>query len=597
MARKDRKNDLPKAKITGASLRRTFRLFQYMGPDKWKFSLGLVFLGLTSATALIFPKLIGDLVNAGKLPVNEGGIDRQALLLLGLLVLQSFFSFFRIYLFSQVTEYTLLRLRQSVYTHLIQLPMAYFSKNRVGEINSRLSSDISQIQETFTTTLAEFLRQFILIIGGITLISVISFKLTLFMLALIPAISVIAIIFGRYIRRISRQVQDRVADSNTILEETMQGIVNVKAFANEFFEIARYVKTTKEITRLSLKSAFSRGLFASFIIFALFGAIVGIIWYAMSLQISDGDMFSFVIYTAFVGASIGGIAELYAQLQKAVGATERVLDILDLDKEDIRQIEIGSGVGRLQGRVDFAEVHFSYPSRKEIQVLKGISFVAEPGESIAIVGPSGAGKSTITQLLLRFYEPSSGQILIDGKPAANYDLSELRNQMAIVPQDVLLFGGSIRENILYGKPGATEQEIRDAAIKANAMNFIEGFPEGLETIVGERGITLSGGQRQRIAIARAVLKDPSILILDEATSSLDSESERLVQEALDELMKGRTTFIVAHRLSTIRNADRIIVLDAGLVVESGNHQQLIANTEGLYYHLSRLQFDREVPVV
>jgi len=596
MARKERKDDLPKVKITRESLRKTFRLFQYMGPDKWKFVLGLVFLGLTSATALIFPKLIGDLVNAGKLPLSDGGIHRQAILLLGLLVLQSVFSFFRIYLFSQVTEFTLLRLRKALYTHLIKLPMTYFSQNRVGEINSRLSADISQIQETFTTTLAEFLRQFILIIGGIALISIISPRLTLFMLALIPAISVFAIIFGRYIRKISRQVQDKVADSGTILEETMQGIVNVKAFANEFFEIARYGKATQEITRLSLKSAFARGLFASFIIFALFGAIVGIIWYAMSLKINDGDMFSFVIYTAFVGASIGGIAELYAQLQRAVGATDRVLDILELESEQIENLSGKPTAPRLKGSVEFDKVRFSYPSRKEIEVIKGISFEAKPGESIAFVGPSGAGKSTITQLLLRFYEPDSGMMRMDGKPATEYSLSELRNQMAIVPQDVLLFGGTIRENILYGRPDASEAELVEAAVKANAMKFIEGFPEGLDTVVGERGITLSGGQRQRIAIARAVLKNPSILILDEATSSLDSESERLVQDALDELMKGRTTFIVAHRLSTIRNADKIIVLDSGQIKEMGSHQELIALPEGLYFHLSRLQFDQEIPI-
>jgi ABC-type multidrug transport system fused ATPase/permease subunit len=326
----------------------------------------------------------------------------------------------------------------------------------------------------------------------------------------------------------------------------------------------------------------------------LFGAIVGIVWYATHLmqdgQIEFGTLISFVIYTSYIGASIGGIAELYAQIQKAVGATERIFEIMDEKPEIIDLGETRKINKRIKGEVEFREVGFSYPSRAEISVLNNISFKAHQGESIAIVGPSGAGKSTVTQLLLRFYDPLSGKIIIDGKDSREYSLTELRDHMAIVPQDVILFGGTIRENILYGKPDATQEEVIAAAEKANAKNFVENFPEKYETIVGERGITLSGGQRQRIAIARAVLKDPSILILDEATSSLDSESERLVQEALDKLMVGRTTFIVAHRLSTIRNASRIIVIDKGIVVETGTHEELINVADGLYASLSRLQF-------
>jgi ABC-type multidrug transport system fused ATPase/permease subunit len=465
----------------------------------------------------------------------------------------------------------------------------------VGDLNSRMSADITQIQDTLTTTIAEFLRQFLLIIGGITFLLIISPKLTLLMLSIVPVVAIAAVIFGRFIKKTAREVQEKVSESNTIIEETLQGITNVKAFANEFFENKRYRRSTEEIVFKAIQGGKYRGFFASFIIFCLFGAIVSVIWYGVYLasikQLLIGDLISFILYSAFVGVSFGGIAELYAQIQKAVGAVERVFEILDEVPEAIDIVEPSAHVKRIEGNVTFENIGFTYPSRKEMQILKNISITVKKGETIAIVGPSGSGKSTLVALLLRFYDPQSGKILIDGIDAKTFPLTELRNNMAIVPQDVLLFGGSIKENIAYGKPTASISEIAEAARKANALDFIDSFPEKFETIVGERGMKLSGGQRQRIAIARAVLKDPSILILDEATSSLDSESERLVQEALDKLMVGRTSFVIAHRLSTIRKADKIIVIDKGEVRESGTHEELMLNANGLYYNLIKLQMD------
>ena len=509
--------------------------------------------------------------------------------------MQSVFSYFRIYLFVNFTENTLAALRQALFAQMIQLPMTFYSEQRVGDLNSRISSDIAQLSDTLTTTIAEFLRQFILIIGGIILLLFISPKLTLLMLAIVPVVAIAAVIFGRFIRKISREVQDKIALSNTIVQETLQGIINVKAFSNEYFENIRYKKSTESIVFTAIKGGKYRGAFASFIIFCLFGAIVTVIWYGVYLasmkQLYIGDLIKFILYSVYVGASFGGIAELYSQIQKAVGSTERVFEILDEQHEDININAIQPVFTRLNGDVAFNNVEFTYPSRKEIQVLNGINITVKKGETIAIVGPSGSGKSTLIGLLLRFYDPEKGTLFIDGKDAKSYSLSELRNNMAMVPQDVILFGGSIKENIAYGKPQATFNEIEEAARKANAIEFIEKFPEKFDTLVGERGIKLSGGQRQRIAIARAVLKDPSILILDEATSSLDSESERIVQEALDKLMVGRTSFVIAHRLSTIRKADKIIVIDKGFVSEVGTHDELTLKENGLYKKLSRLQLE------
>jgi ABC transporter fused permease/ATP-binding protein len=588
-----KENDLPKSKITASSLNKATLIFQYAGNHRWKFYVGLIFLLFTGATALAFPKLMGMLIDCVKNKDNSQA-NAIALGLIAILFLQSIFSFFRLYLFVNFTEHTLANLRLSLYSNLVKLPMSFFSQKRVGELNSRISSDITQIQDTLTSTIAEFLRQFILIIGGVLLLANESIKLTLLMLSVVPLVAVAAVIFGRFIRKYSKNVQDKVAESQVIVEETMQGISIVKAFANEWYEIARYNGKIKEVVKLAIKGGKYRGYFASFIIFCLFGAIVAVVWFGVRLSISGemsvGQLISFVLYSTFVGASFGGIAELYAQIQKAIGATERVFELLDETPEKINSVQNASLTHKIKGNVTFKNVAFSYHSRKEIKVLKDVSFTANFGQKIAIVGPSGTGKSTIASLLLRFYNIDSGEILVDGKNIYDYDLENLRGNMSIVPQDVILFGGTIKENIAYGKPNATEAEILLAAKQANALNFIEGFPEKFETIVGERGIKLSGGQRQRIAIARALLKNPSILILDEATSSLDSESEKLVQEALEILMEGRTSIIIAHRLSTIRSADQILVLDNGRITEQGTHQELIALENGIYKNLSNLQF-------
>lgn len=582
--------DSPKKKISKETLKKSLRLFKYVKPYMGTFTIGLVFLFLSSLASMVFPYLTGMLVDAADTQLLEK-INEIALLLLGVFFLNAIFSFFRIYTFAIVTQKTLASLRQATYNQLIRLKMQFFSERRVGELNSRISSDIALLQETFTTTIAEFLRQIIIIIIGISLLAYLSFKLTLLMLALVPVVVIVAVIFGKKIRGLSKEAQNQVADSNVIVEETLQGIATVKAFVNEAFEYLRYKKKTEEIIVISLKGAIWRGAFASFIIFCLFGSIIAVIWYGVILvqaeELTMGSLFTFILYSVFVGASLGGIADLYSQLQKAVGATENLLEIFDEEQEETTLKNTDLKVE--QGNISFKNVHFAYPNRPDIQVLKDLSFDIKAGQQVALVGPSGAGKSTITALILKFFVAQRGQILIDGKTIEDYSLENLRSSMAIVPQDVMLFGGSIFDNILYGKANADKNEVIEAAKKANAHDFIQDFPEGYDTLVGERGVQLSGGQRQRIAIARAILKDPKILILDEATSSLDSQSEQLVQQALEKLMSGRTSLVIAHRLSTIQKADHILVLQKGELVESGTHEELNSRTDGLYKNLKELQ--------
>jgi len=604
-ARRPRRSDddAKPAKLSKAGLRKFLRVFRYMRGQSGLFAFGMLCLLLTSLLSAAFPWLIGQLIDARanttfwQAPLLDfSNVHSILKLLLLVFAMQAFFGFWRIWSFGSVTENALMNLRRDTYAHLLRLPMTFFAARRVGELNSRISADVALLQETFTTVLAEFLRQFVVITVCIAALTYLSSQLMLTMLATLPVVMLVAVFFGRYIRKLSKQVQDRIAESNVIVEETLQGIQNVKAFSNEVYETGRYGMSVGSARSLALKSIRWRGAFVSFIIFCMFGVVVFVVYRAALLKdaglMTVGEITSFVAFSIMIGASIAGIPEQVTSLLKAVGATERLMDLHDEPAEAVSLVAKREPLA-LQGRIEFRHVGFHYASRPDVPVLQNVSFTAEPGQRIALVGPSGAGKSTIASLLLRFYDPVTGAIFIDGRDALGYDLSALRDRMAIVPQEVLLFGGSIRENIAYGKPGAGQAEIEEAARKANAHDFITSFPEGYGTVVGERGIQLSGGQRQRIAIARAVLKDPAILILDEATSALDTAGEKLVQDALDKLMKGRTSIVIAHRLSTVRDADRILVLDKGRVLESGTHDELIANTEGLYHGLHILQSSPE----
>lgn len=585
------KDGKPGKKITKSALKEALKLYAYIRPYQGRFLIGLLFLLLSSGANLLFPKLLGDLVDAVSDDNYREAIAEVGKLLLIVLGAQAIFSFFRIILFVQVTEKALAGLRQATYRHLIQLPMAFFNKRRVGELNSRISADISLLQETFTTTLAEFLRQMLIIIGGITLLAVTSWKLTLFMLAILPPVIILTVIFGKFIRRYAKTVQEKVADSQVIVEETLQGIFNVKSFVSESFEILRYRDRTNEAAQAGIKGGLYRAAFASFVVFGLFGALVAVIWRGSTMiatgELQTGQLFAFIIYSGFIGGSIGGLADVYSRIQKAVGAAESLLGIFDESPEPLNLDDENNE--RLNGDIEVKNLRFAYPSRPDVTVLKDINFTANKGDRIAIVGTSGGGKSTLVSLLLQLYRNYEGDILFDQKEAREHHLKTIRANIGVVPQEVLLFGGSIKENILYGNPNASEDEVMDAAKKAYAHDFIMSFPEGYDTLVGERGVQLSGGQRQRIAIARMMLKNPSILLLDEATSALDSESESVVQKALEELMQGRTSIVIAHRLSTIRNADQILVVQGGEVVESGSHAQLMEESDGVYKEYVSMQ--------
>jgi ABC-type multidrug transport system fused ATPase/permease subunit len=601
MLRPKKNKDKSEKRLTKESIKKAKGIFSYLKPYKGIFFIGWIFLILSSSIGLLFPYLMGQLLGKSGQPADMASsvnlislenINSVAFALLLVFIGQSVFSFFRVVIFTNVTENAMRDIRRDAFSKLIYMPMDFFNQNKVGELTSRMSSDITQIQETLRTTIAEFFRQVVIILGSIFFIFYFSWKLALIMLATVPVMAIVAVVFGRFIRKLSKQAQDFTAESNTIIEEALTGIANIKSFTNELFTLKKYSSSIDNIRQLNVKSGLWRGAFVSFIIFCLFGAIVFIIWQGLLMtqgsnpELNSADFFSFVMFTVIMGVSVGSIPDLYASVQKAIGATENLMELIG--KQSEKELENGNLKPQFLGQVEFSNVGFNYPQRPDISVLKNVSFKAEKDDTIAIVGSSGAGKTTIASLLLKYYNNSEGDILFDNISAKEIDLNHLRSQIAIVPQDVILFAGSIEENIAFGRPDATFEEIKAAAQKANAAQFIDQFPENYQTQVGDRGIQLSGGQKQRIAIARAILKDPKILILDEATSALDSESEKLVQDALTELMKGRTSFVIAHRLSTVKKANQILVLNNGIIEETGTHEELIKNP-GIYANLVELQ--------
>jgi len=587
MAKAQFGNKTPKKPITWSALKQMARMYVHVKPYRGEFLLGLLMLLLSSGSNLAFPKYLGELVDAAQ--SDPSAIDGIALTLVGLLLAQSVFSFGRIVFFERVAQRSLASLRAAMYNHLVSLPLPFFHEKRIGELTNRLQSDIGVLQETFTSTLAEFIRQVVIIVGGIALLVYQSPSLTGFMLLVLPLVVLLGVFFGSKIRRYAKEVQTASAESNTVVDETLSAVATVKAYTQEGTEKARYRSALERVSALGIRGGILRGAFSSFIILGLFGALVAVIWKGASLiasgEMASGQLFSFVIYSGFIGGSVGGLADVYSRLQRAMGATEAIMAMLDEQPETSGQMPASADTeptGSTDEAVRFADVHFAYPTRPDVPVLRGLNLILREGQQLALVGSSGAGKSTVVQLLYRFHDPQQGQLLVQGRDAREWPLEALRGRMAWVPQDVVLFGRSILENIRYGRPEASDDDVRRAAEDANAWEFIERFPEGWHTQVGERGVQLSGGQRQRIGIARAMLRDPKLLVLDEATSSLDPESESLVQSALETLMKGRTSLVIAHRLSTVRHADVIAFLHEGQIVEVGSHDKLMKLEGGRY---------------
>lgn len=565
-------------------------LLSYYRPYAGRMIVALIFMLPGSAISLLFPTLTGQLIDSVIKSNGVGDLYRVGGMFLVLLIVQAVVGYFVSVTMARTTERVIASLRSRLFSTIVSLPLSILTARRVGELSSRLSSDLTQIQETFSFSFLQLLRQGVFLIGSIAIIVSKSLQLTIPILIGLPVIVGIALLIGRRIRALSTSTQDALARTSTIVEETLQSIQAVKSYVQERYETSRYDEALQENVRLAVKGARIRAIFVTFIIFTMFGGIAAVILYGANLvstgSVTMGELLSFLMYAMFVGGALGSFAELFGQIQKSLGSSVRIRELMEADTErlgaDAPDVNLSS--------VSLHDVSFAYPERADLSVINGISLDVPEGARVAFVGESGAGKSTTAALIQRLYEPTSGHITYDAHPSTDLTLAQVRRNIGIVPQDIVLFGGTIADNIRYGRPDATHDDIVKAARDANALEFIERFPEGFDALVGERGIKLSGGQRQRIAIARALLKNPPILILDEATSSLDAESEHLIQQALERLMENRTTIIIAHRLSTVRTCDHIFVFDGGRVIEDGTHEELYAIDGGRYRRWCDLQF-------
>ncbi|HRJ09841.1 MAG TPA: ABC transporter ATP-binding protein [Prosthecobacter sp.] len=588
----------PSKKLWDRSAWRDAGFFQrYLRPHYNVFIPALIALAFTGGLTVVFIKELAEIAGRGlggaSGPEWMAELDGRLWFLVALVGTQAFVAFWRILLFAKASERALASLRRETFGKIIRLPMAALNIRRAGELASRLANDVEAMRETLVVTIPMLIRHTVMFSICLALILSMSVKLSLFMIGTIPVVIVLIAVFGARIRRLTRAAQDNLAATQVVVDESLQSIISVKAFRNEAHELARYDKNLGEYLRTVIRAAAPRASFIAFIIFAFSVALILVTWFAMRMlesgEIAREELTQFAALSGMIAASFMQFPELVAQFQRALGATERVREILAGETEPDDTDDAPKE--RFKGRIEMRGVSFAYPSRPDVTVLRDFELHADAGQRIALVGPSGSGKSTGVSLLFRFYDPTGGAVLIDGRDIRGLPLTTLRRNLALVPQEVLLFGGSIRENIAYGRPEAAEDEITAAARKANAHDFITALPDGYDTVVGDRGTQLSGGQRQRIAIARAILADPAILILDEATSSLDAESERLVQDALDKLMENRTSIIIAHRLSTVRRCHQILVMSGGTVIERGTHEELVGKTGGLYNSLAKLQLE------
>jgi ABC transporter fused permease/ATP-binding protein len=567
------------------------RLFTLIKTEKKFLYWGMFFLILSSGSTLLFPQLTRWLIDYVLTPKKYELLVPAVAGIFCAFVIMGFAGSLRYYFFTLSGERMVLHLRRQLYKKILAQDIAFFDANRTGDLMSRLSSDCTTLQNTVSVNVSMGLRNLAQVVGGFSFMFYTSWKLSALMLLMIPPIALSTVFFGKKIRKLSHDFQGTLAEASIVADETISGIRTVKSFVQEDAEVLRYNSRLEIALDRAKKRVKTIALFMTVAMIVGFGAISFVLWYGghqvVTGVLSIGDLTQFLLYLMIVAIGVGSLGGLWGDIMAGIGASKRVFDIIELEPF---LNDSGKNIKTLIGKIEFINVNFSYPMRANVEVLKKINLKINTGEMIALVGPSGSGKTTIGSLIPRFYELNSGEILIDDEDYRNFNPYSLREHIGIVSQEPILISSTIKDNIRYSRPDASDEEVRTAARDANALDFIEAFPDGFNTLVGEKGIQLSGGQKQRVAIARALLKSPKILILDEATSNLDTASESLVQEALNRLMKGRTTLVIAHRLSTIKEATKIFVLDKGEIVQTGTHDELITDHLGLYYHLLQRQF-------